>query len=131
VGGGVVQGVDRGPAAGGVAAVGGVQPLQEGAVAALLDLGGEPDQAEEGAGAGDGAFAEAGGRGDAALAAGFAEQGPAVAAGGVVGGLRVCGGHGQDGAQGYSTAGGGDEMVAHQQVVPGVDPLDVGDPALG
>ena len=40
----MVQGVHGGPAAGCVAAVGGVQPFQEGALAALLDFGGESDQ---------------------------------------------------------------------------------------
>ncbi len=99
VGAGVVQGVHRGPAAAFVAAFGGVQPFGEGSLAALLDFGGEPDQAQEGAGPGGGAFTEPGGRGDAALGPGFAEQWPAVAAGVKVGGRGVRGGHGQDGTQ--------------------------------
>ena len=130
-GAGVVQGVHRGPPAAFVAAFGGVQPLMQGALAASLDFGGEPDQAQEGTGPGDGAFAEPGGRGDAALAAGGAKQGPAVAAGVKVGGLRVCGGHRKDSPRGDTTTGRGDEPVTHQQVMPSVHPLDVLQPPLG
>jgi len=97
VGAGVVQGIDSRPAASFVAALGGVQPLQQGALAAFLDFGGESDQAEEGSGSADGAFPESGGRGHAALSTGLAEQGPTVAAGGEVSRSRVCGGHRQDG----------------------------------
>jgi len=92
----VVQGVHGGPAAALVAAFGGVQPLQQGALAPCLDFGGEPDEAQEGTGPADGALTAPGGRGHAPIGTGLPEQGPAVAASGEVGRGRVCGGHRQD-----------------------------------
>ena len=125
VGTGVVQGVDRGPPAGTVAAFGGVQPLEQGPLAAFLDFGGKPNQAEEGAGPADSAFPETGGRGHAALSPGLAKQGPAVAAGLKVGRGCVRGGHRQNGRERDAATCGGHELVSDEQVVPVVDPCDV------
>ena len=127
----MVQGVHGGPAAVFVAAFGGVQPLQQGALAPCLDFGGEPDEAEEGSGPADGAFTAPGGRGHALLGAALSEQGSAVAAGGEVCRGRVRGSHRQDSRQRDTATGCGDELVAHQQVMPAVDPLDVLDPPSG
>ncbi len=123
---GVVQGVDGGPTTVLVAAFGGVQALQEGPLATCLDFGGEVDEAEEGSGPADGAFAETGGRGHTALSTGGADERPAVAAGAKVGARGVVEGHHKDSAQRDTATGGGHELVAHQQVMPAVDPLDMG-----
>jgi len=121
----MVQGVDGGPAACFVAAFGGVQPLEQGPLAAFLDFGGKPDEAEEGAGPADGAFPETGGRGDPSRSPGLAKQGPAVAAGLKVGRGCVRGGHRQNGRQRDAATCGGHELVSDEQVVPVVDPCDV------
>jgi len=90
---GVVQGIHSRPATVFVAAFGGVQPLQEGAVTPCLNFGGEPDEAEEGTCPADGALTAPGGCGHAPLGAGLPEQGPAVAASAEVSRGRVRSGH--------------------------------------
>ena len=110
----MVQGVHRGPSTAFVTAFGGVQPFEERSLAALLDFGGDADEAEKGSGPADGAFAESGGRGHTALGPALAEQGPTVAAGAEVSARGVCGGHRQDSAQRDAATGGGHELVAHQ-----------------
>jgi len=127
----VVQGVHGGPTTVLVAAFGGVQPLQQGALAPWLDFGGKPNQAEEGARPADGAFPAPGGRCHALLGPGLADQGPAVAAGTEVGRGRVPSGYGQNSAQRDTTTRGGHELVTHQQIMPAVNPLNMLQPALG
>ncbi len=119
-----MQGVDGGPAAGTVAAFPGVDAFGVGAGAAGLDFGGESGEAEEQAGALDGAPPPAGAGGHAG------DGGPAAAAGVVVGGGGLGGGVGQDGGQGYPATAGGHESGAQQQVAALVDPGDVGNPAF-
>ncbi len=126
---GVVQGVHGGPAAVFVAAFGGVQPLQQGALAPCLDFGGEPDQAEEGTGPADGPGTETCGGGEPTRAAGIPDGRPAVAAGGEVRGARVCGSHRAHRPEGDTTTGDVDELRAQQQVMPTVYPLNVLHPA--
>ena len=130
VGGGVVQGVFGGPAAGGVAAFPGLQAFGEGAVASGLNFGGEAGEAEEGAGTGDGAGPKLGGGGEPRRASGDAEEGSAGASGVEVRSGGVGGGDGEHGVQGDAASGGGEELGAEEQVVAVVDAFDVGEPSL-
>jgi len=125
VGGGGVQGVDRGPAAGFVASFPGVYAFGEGAVPSGLDLSGQPSQTEEGACPADGARPEPRSHGEPGRTVGDAEQGPAAAAGVEVRHSGVPGGHSQHSATRDATSGGGDQLGPQQQVVTGIDALDV------
>jgi len=127
----MVQGVHRGPTTGTVAAFSGVEPFQEGSLAACLNFSGKPHEAQKGPRSADGPFTEPGGRGHTALGPALAEQGPAIAAGAKVGARGVFGGHRQDSAQRDTATGGGHEPVTHRQVMPSVDPLYMGQPPFG
>jgi len=130
VGAGVVQGVDGGPAAGGVAAFPGGQALGQGAVAAGLDFGGQPGQAQEGTGPGDGAGPQTSGGSQSPLPPGVSEHGATVAAGAEVCGRGVCRGRGEDSAEGDPSPTDRHQPGTQQQVVAAVYPLHVLQPPL-
>ncbi len=102
----------------------------QGAVAPGLDFGGQPGQAQKGAGPGDGACTQPGFRGQSPLSPGVPEHGATVPASAEVRGRGVGTGHRENSAQGDPSPTHRRQGRTQQQVVAAVHPLDVLHPPL-